>query len=109
MTNGDDKRIFLDTNALVFANIEEAPLHEAALTAIQSREHAGIAVWVSRQVLRAYLATLSRPQVFTPPIPAEKLVTQVQSFISRFQVAEDTTQVTERLLALIQQFPTGGK
>jgi len=107
--NGDDRRIFLDTNVLVFANIEEAPLHAVALDAIQSRERAGREIWISRQVLREYLATLSRPQTFSPPIPAEKLGTQVRSFMSRFRVAEDTAQITERLLDLIQQFPTGGK
>lgn len=33
MTSGGGKRIFLDTNALVFANIEEAPLHDANIVA----------------------------------------------------------------------------
>ena len=107
--SGDDSRIFIDTNVLVFANIEEAPLHVVALPAIRSLEQRGIAVWISRQVLREYLATLSRPQAFTPPIPAEKLGSQVRSFINRFHIAEDNVQVTERLLDLIQQFPTGGK
>jgi predicted nucleic acid-binding protein len=107
--SGDDRRIFIDTNVLVFANIEEAPLHAVALHAVRSREQRGMEVWISRQVLREYLATLSRPQTFTPPIPAEKLGSQVRSFISRFPIAEDTAQVTERLLDLIQQFPTGGK
>ena len=66
--SGDDSSIFIDTNVLVFANIEEAPLHAVALPAIRSLEQRGIAVWISRHVLREYLATLSRPQTFTPPI-----------------------------------------
>jgi predicted nucleic acid-binding protein len=74
MTNGGDEKIFLDTNVLGYADIVEDPLHAIALNAIQRREQAGTEVWISRQVLREYLATLSRPQTFSPPIPAEKLV-----------------------------------
>ena len=31
------------------------------------------------------------------------------SFVDRFQMAEDNLRVTERLLALMEQFPIGGK
>ena len=107
--NGGDRKIFLDTNMLVFANIEEAPLHTFALTALQEHEQAGTEMWISRQVLREYLATLSRPQTFTPPISSEKLALQIRAFIVRFQIADDTASVTERLLDLIRQGPIGGK
>ena len=66
-------------------------------------------LWISRQVLREYLATLSCPQTFTPPIPAATLVTQVRSFVSRFHVAEDNSQVTQQLLVLMEQVALGGK
>ena len=107
--NEGDRKIFLDTNMLVFANIEEAPLHTFALTALQEHEQAGTEMWISRQVLREYLAILSRPQTFTPPISSDKLVLQIRAFIVRFQIANDTASVTERLLDLIQQVPIGGK
>jgi predicted nucleic acid-binding protein len=107
--SGDDRRIFLDTNVLVFANIEEAPFHEVALNAVQSHEQAGMDIWISRQVLREYLATLSRPQTFTSSLPPEKLESQIGLFIDRFHIAEDTAQVTEQLLMLIQQVSVGGK
>ena len=81
---GGDKRVFLDTNVLVYANVAEAPLHLVALQVIQLREQAGVELWISRQVLREYLATLSRPQTFTPPIPVATLITQVHSFATRF-------------------------
>ena len=106
---GDGEKVFLDTNVLVYANVAEAPLHTVALRAIQIREQAGMELWISRQVLREYLATLSRPQTFTPPIPAATLVTQVRSFVSRFHVAEDNSQVTQQLLVLTEQVALGGK
>lgn len=109
MANGGGDRVFLDTNILVCANIAEAPFHHAALKAIETHEQAGASLWVSRQVLREYLAVLTRPKTFIQPIPADTLSIQVRSFADRFHVTEDSVHVTERLLALMEQFPIGGK
>ncbi len=67
MTNGEGERVFLDTNILVYANIAEAPLHDAALEVIRTREQAGFSLWISRQVLREYLAVLTRADTFDRP------------------------------------------
>jgi predicted nucleic acid-binding protein len=109
MTNGDGDRVFLDTNVLVYANAAEAPLHHVALRAIETRYDARVELWISRQVLREYLATFSRPQRFLNPRPIATVVERVRFFQSRFRVAEDSPHVTERLLALMQQIAIGGK
>ncbi len=62
---GGASPLFLDTNILVYANIAASPMHHAALHAIQNRQAAGVELWISRQVLREYIATLSRPQTYT--------------------------------------------
>lgn len=94
---------------LVFSNATRAPLHDLARQAIQDLYDAGTEIWISRQVLREYLATLSRPQTFSNPQPGTVLATDVRYFQSRFHIAEDSSQVTEQLLALIEQVATGGK
>ncbi len=58
MTTGAADTVFLDTNILVYATIAEAPLHLNALRTIQTLEQAGTDLWISRQILREYLATL---------------------------------------------------
>jgi predicted nucleic acid-binding protein len=108
MTTGDDT-VFLDTNILVYASVVEAPFHEVALNAIEVFEQRGIELWISRQVLREYLATLTRPQTFTNPIPITTLIVAVQSFETRFRVAEDNAQITEELLSLLEQVAAGGR
>ena len=100
--------LFLDTNVLVFATVAGAPLHAVAMQAIQSQEQAGVELWISRQIIREYVATLTRPQTFSQPVPAASLITQVQAFESRFRVADDTVQVTARLLNLMLAIPFGG-
>ncbi len=107
MTTGAGSPVFIDTNVLVYASVVEAPHHAVALNAVQSREQAGQALWISRQVLREYLATLSRPQTFSMPLAPAVLTAQVRLFEARFRVAEDGPDVTARLLALLEQIPVG--
>jgi predicted nucleic acid-binding protein len=106
---GNAKAIFLDTNVLVYASIATAPLHNAALHAIDIHAQAGAEFWISRQIIREYLATLTREQTFTAPVPIARLIAEVTRFMSQFQVAEDGPEVTRNLLALVTQFPGGGK
>jgi predicted nucleic acid-binding protein len=109
MTNGADNTVFLDTNILVYANVEESPFHQVALQAIQTRYEAGVELWVSRQVLREYLATLTRPQQYANIHPIAELIGDIRLFQTQFRIAEDNLQVTERLLALMEQVPIGGR
>jgi len=109
MTNGEGNQVFLNTNVLVFANAIEAPLHDIALKAIETRYNTGVELWISRQILREYLVTFSRPQKFLNPRPISTVIERVRFFQSRFHIVEDNLYVTERLLALMQQFAIGGK
>ncbi len=109
MVTTDAKSVFLDTNVLVYASVAEAPLHQVARDAIQAYEQSGNSLWISRQVLREYLAVLTRPQAFTEPIPIETLLVAVQAFATRFQVADETLQVTERLIKIMEQVTVGGR
>ena len=109
MIIGDANAIFLDINILVYANVSESPLHEVALQAIQSRYDAAIELWMSRQVLREFLRTLTSPQAFINPRPIATIIERVRFFQTQFRVADDTSQVTERLLSLMEEITIGGK
>ena len=109
MTNGDDEATFLDTNILVYAGVFEAPFHKAALDAIRRLDQAKAEIWLSRQILREYLSTLSRPQPWSDPVPARTLTSQIRAFESRFHIAEDNPLVTQHLLNLMEQMTIGGK
>lgn len=100
--------LFVDTNVLIYANINEAPEHEAAFNAIAQAREAGRTLWISRQVLREYLVTLTRPQTFQS-VPRALVLEQVQLFIKQFTIADDTDEVTHQLLQLMVDTPIGGK
>jgi predicted nucleic acid-binding protein len=101
--------IFLDTNMLVRATVRSAPLHTLARRTIERHASTGAELWISRQVLREYLAVMSRPQTFSAPLAATTLAARVRRFQEQFRVADEDVRVTERLVALLRQFPTGGR
>lgn len=101
--------VFVDTNVLVYAHVAEAPWHQEAQEAIAGHEAAGAPLWISRQVVRAYLVSLTRPQQFPIPPELATVVAQVQQFQQRFHVANEGPEVTTRLLALLLEVPTRGR
>ena len=104
----DDDALFIDTNVLVYANVIETPFHQQALTTINAAHKEGRTIWISRQVLREYLVTMTRPQAFLN-LPRETVLAQATQFIQRFEVADDTAAVTKQLIKLMGGSQTGGK
>lgn len=99
MTTAAAEPIFLDTNILVYASVDSSPFYGLARTVITTYATNQIPLWISRQVIREYLATLARPRV---GIPMAELTAAVRQFEVRFQVAEDGPLVTAQLLALLE-------
>ena len=105
----DVERLFVDTNVLVYANAAEAPQHEVALAALHQWRQRGAELWISTQVLREYMALLTRPQTFTRPIDRPVLIERVRYFMEHFRVTCETPRVAEKLLMLVQDVDVGGK
>jgi predicted nucleic acid-binding protein len=99
MTTAAADPIFLDTNILVYASVDSSPFYDRARTAIARYEARQTPLWISRQVMREFLATLARPSV---GIPIAELTAAVRQFATRFQVAEDGPLVTTQLLTLLE-------
>jgi predicted nucleic acid-binding protein len=107
-TTGADP-VFVDTNILVNASVVSAPFHQNASQALKGLRQSGVELWISRQILREYLATLSRPQSFTAPLTASTLSADLIYFQAQFRIAEDGPTVTASLLQLINHTPVGGR
>lgn len=101
--------LFLDTNVLIYASIKEAPEHQAVRGFIEQQLALGTPLYISRQVLREYLAVLSRPQSNFNPIPQSTLLTWLSAWRDRCQVLDDTGLVMETLWRLFVDTPFGGK
>lgn len=64
---------------------------------------------LSRQVIREYLAVVTRPQPGIVPFTMAKAIKRVELFSSAFAVLEDGPTVTAVLLELCRDVPVGGR
>jgi predicted nucleic acid-binding protein len=101
--------VFVDTNVLVYARDTGSPWHTDAVTTLDRLTNGGVELWASRQVLREYLATMSRQGGRAAVPSAASLIADVQGFLTRFRIAEDGPAVTAHLLTLLSRVSCGGK
>lgn len=59
-----DDRAFVDTNILIRATLQSAPFHHQARSMILNLWDQDVELWISRQVLREYIANVTRPQTY---------------------------------------------
>lgn len=102
-------RVFVDTNVLIRATIASAPLHDQAVRALVRLRERRVELWISNQVIREYIANLTRPQQYSHAIPFGAVLDQVRRLRTLFKVAEDTSLGLDHLLRLLADVPTGGK
>ena len=101
--------MFLDTNVLVRARFATAPGHGFARRWMRQVGESGEALRISRQVMREYLATVTRPQPWSPPVAMDAALGHVASLEAHFEILEDGPGVTEILTRLCREVPVAGK
>ena len=101
--------MFIDTNVLVNARIPSAIHHRVARAALERASEAGQPLRISRQVVREYLSTVTRPQTWPVAITREEALDDAVRFIRNFDVLEDGPQVTESLIALCREVSVSGR
>lgn len=106
MTKGP---VFIDTNVLVAASAAGAPFHREAIRALDKLGAAGAETWISRQVLRELLATLSRPQAWGGDVDPDLLASHAERLLKLYKVAEENAGATGRLLGFVRDGRAQGK
>ncbi len=102
-------QVFVDTNIVVFSSVPAAPLHAEAVQKMQALRLAGAELWFSRQILREFLVTVTRPQTFLQPLSGAAAAVEAAKLLALFAIAEDGPAVTTNLLTLCATIPMGGK
>jgi predicted nucleic acid-binding protein len=101
--------VFVDSNIFIYAHQALSPFHVAATSKLLQLESIGHPLWLSRQILREYLAAMSRPGALSAPVPMASLIADVQLLQSQFLIAEDGPIVTNHLLNLLAAISCFGK
>ena len=98
--------MFIDTNVLVYALAPAAPGHDLARALLDEAVASGGRLTISRQILREYLATVTRPQAWGA-IPLYEALDDVERFTHQFTILEDGSDVTDTLIASAARFLRG--
>ena len=101
--------VFVDTNVLVYVTRPSAPQHAAAAAVLMRLEAQGAVLWVSPQVLREYLAVVTREQATAPALTSAAAVADVQRFRKIFEVAGEGMAGIDRLLELVEDGRGSGR
>jgi len=100
----------VDTNVLLRALHRTLPLHIECRHLITQIHTDGYTTWVNRQIIREYLVHVTRPGgMFVEPLTGAQAERQVHLIERMFVVADETKSVTDHLVELIRDYPTGGK
>lgn len=100
---------FVDTNVLVYANQAGSRFHAAARPLLTKHEGTRPDLWISAQVLREYLAAVTRAQADAPALPMSTAVERVRFLAQRFWIAEGGAAVRAQLLDLLASYPVAGR
>ena len=101
--------MFIDTNVLVNSRILEAPQHSIARPHLERAFSGDEPLVISRQIIREYLAVVTRPQNWPVPITYDQTLEDVNSLLSTYEILEDGPVVTDQLLDLCRSVSAGGK
>jgi len=101
--------MFVDTNVLVRARMPGAPEHARALAGLEQALGGVERATISRQIIREYLAVVTRPQPWSAALPMEDALADAARLRDSFELLEDGPRVTERLLALCREVPAAGR
>ncbi len=100
---------FVDTNALVYSTQKQSAFYTRTMAALDRARQERQELWVSRQILREYLATVTRPQRDTSALPIADALADIDQFKRDYNVAEDGPEVFRELCLLLARTPVGGK
>ena len=99
---------FVDTNVLVYAAADGAPLLDRARAAL-ARIAADGPVTISRQILREYLSVMTRQQTWGRPLTLAQASVDTAEFVRQFTVLEDGPLVWDRLMMLSGRYSFAGR
>ncbi len=101
--------MFVDTNVLVYAAASEAPNRELARAALARHFAENELLCISRQILREFIAVVTRPQVWAQAQTTAGAASAAMILAQDFDVLEDGPHVWDRLLHLSRNFVFGGR
>lgn len=104
-----DAKVFLDTNILLRMILTQMNHHAEVDALVKRTIREGAELWISGQVIREFIVQATHPRTLAEPLTIEQVVREIEAMKPLFQIADETAAVRDKLLELLQQYPTQGK
>ena len=101
--------MFVDTNLLIYSTRPSSAFHSRATAALAGAARLESRLAISRQVIREYLAVVTRPGGGSEPISMADALADVERFAAAFEVLEDGPEVGLRLVGLCRSVALAGR
>ena len=102
-------KVFLDTNILLRMILTQMNQHAEVDALVKRTISEGAELWISGQVIREFIVQATHPRTLAEPLTIEQVVHEIEAMKPLFQIADETAGVRDKLLELLQQYPTQGK
>jgi predicted nucleic acid-binding protein len=103
-------RLVLDTNVLIAATDEARSDHDGAIAALDEWPASGVELYTSGQILREYLAVVTRPvRQNGLGLRQEAAVANVRALRGRLRLMAENEKVTDKLVEILQAIACAGK
>lgn len=102
-------KVFLDTNILLRMILTQMNQHAEVDALVKRTIREGTELWISGQVIREFIVQATHPRTLAEPLTIEQVVHEIEAMKPLFQIADETAAVRDKLLELLQQYPTQGK
>ena len=101
--------MFIDTNILVNARFPSAAEHHVAREALTQAALSHERITISRQVLREYVAAITRQPDWQSIISRSEIVDDIWSMLDAFEVLENGPEVTRIFTDLLLEVDLAGR
>ena len=101
--------MFVDTNVLIYSTRPSSSFHRRARSELAKAAGLSLGLTISRQVMREYLAVVTRPGGGSEPIAMAAALADVERFAAAFDLLEDGPEVGARLAELCREVALAGR
>lgn len=104
-----DEAVFLDSNVLIAASVEEHPSHAIASALIERLATAGAITYVSPQVCREFLSVMTRAPVAGIAFSTVEALEVLGGWLVESSLLDESGDVVGELLRLVARYDVKGK
>ena len=109
MKTMDANKIFIDTNILVYSSLTNSPYYHIAKDKISEFADSEYELWISRQVIREYIAVITKQLALEINYSIEEILISTKRFCNQFNIADENNFTSDMLMLLVKQYNITGK